>query len=218
MIKNPSQPGPSNYGTPSGVSKSKPSTKKTSGGSVKKLIQTGLDYGGYIPGPLGAVADGVNALIYLADGDYKNAALSGMAVLPGGSAVKSGIKAGGALGSVAKGNSNALAKYDVKFATSNLIRNGKISVDDLKSMIPKNTPNTFRPSETIKEGYKYKFEVNGQKVEVKWHSPDLNAKQLYPNSNSGNMWTAQVKIGKKLLGQDGNLYKKPNNLTHIPIQ
>uniref|UniRef100_UPI0001851154 hypothetical protein n=1 Tax=Bacillus coahuilensis TaxID=408580 RepID=UPI0001851154 len=65
---------------------------------VKKLVQTGLDYGGYIPGPLGAVADGVNALIYLADGDYKNAALSGMAVLPGGSAAKSGIKAGGALG------------------------------------------------------------------------------------------------------------------------
>ncbi|NBI31141.1 hypothetical protein [Chengkuizengella marina] len=60
--------------------------------------------------------------------------------------------------------------------------------------------------------------MNGQKVEIKWHSPDLDAKVKYPNSNSGNGWTAQIKIGKKLLGQDGKLYKKPNNLTHIPIE
>ncbi|MFY0521523.1 hypothetical protein ACOMCU_27470 [Lysinibacillus sp. UGB7] len=110
------------------------------------------------------------------------------------------------------------ANNDVIFATSNLIKDGKISADDLKSMIPNDTPNTFNPSETIAEGYKYKFEIDGQKVEFKWHSPDLNAKQLYPDSNSGNMWTAQIKIGKKLLGEDGKLYKKPNNLTHIPIE
>ncbi|MBD8032190.1 hypothetical protein [Solibacillus ferritrahens] len=102
--------------------------------------------------------------------------------------------------------------------TSNFVKNGKIPVDDLKSIIPNDIPNTFKPSETITEGYKYNFEIDGQKIEVKWHSPDLNAKQLYPDSNSGNMWTAQIKIGKKLLGQDGNLYKKPNNLTHIPIE
>ncbi|OLQ44930.1 hypothetical protein BHT95_20220 [Bacillus paralicheniformis] len=84
-------------------------------------------------------------------------------------------------------------------------------------MIPKGTPNNFKASETIKKGYKYNFEIDGKKVEVKWHSPDLNAKEKFPDSNSGNMWTAQIKIQKKLLGQDGKLHKKPSNITHIPV-
>ncbi|MBS7532047.1 hypothetical protein IC619_016565, partial [Hazenella sp. IB182353] len=115
-------------------------------------------------------------------------------------------------------SSRVPAKYDAKFAATSLLRNGKVSVDNLKSMIPKGTPNTFRPSETIKEGYKYRFDINGQKIEIKWHSPDLNAKQLYPNSNSGNMWTAQIKIGRKLLGQDGGFYRRASDKTHIPLE
>ncbi|MGO4900144.1 ribonuclease YeeF family protein [Bacillus sp. GM2] len=106
--------------------------------------------------------------------------------------------------------------FDLSFATSKL-KNGKISVNDLESMIPKGTPNNFKASETIKKGYKYNFEIDGKKVEVKWHSPDLNAKEKFPDSNSGNMWTAQIKIQKKLLGQDGKLHKKPSNITHIPV-
>ncbi|MCY7774456.1 T7SS effector LXG polymorphic toxin [Bacillus licheniformis] len=106
--------------------------------------------------------------------------------------------------------------FDLSFATSKL-KNGKISANDLESMIPKGTPNNFKASETIKKGYKYNFEIDGKKVEVKWHSPDLNAKEKFPDSNSGNMWTAQIKIQKKLLGQDGKLHKKPSNITHIPV-
>lgn len=95
---------------------------------------------------------------------------------------------------------------------------GETSDDVLRSIIPKDTPNTFVPTSTIKEGYKYGFDVNGKKMEIKWHSQDLNAMIKYPNSNSGAGWTAQIKVGRKLLGQDGIFYKKPSNLTHIPMK
>ncbi|NUU62889.1 hypothetical protein [Paenibacillus agri] len=63
--------------------------------------------------------------------------------------------------------------------------------------------NGFRPSSTIADGYKYNFEINGTKVEIKWHSPDANAASRFPGSYSGSEWTSQIKIGNKLLGQDG---------------
>nr|WP_187443421.1 hypothetical protein [Rossellomorea aquimaris] len=50
---------------------------------------------GFVPG-LGAVADGVNALIYAVDGDYKNAGLSLLAAVPiYGNGAKLGLEAGG---------------------------------------------------------------------------------------------------------------------------
>ena len=67
----------------------------SSGGWLDKL-QLGLDIIGLIPG-LGEIADGANALIYLARGDYANAALSAAAMIPiGGQAAtmaKLGLKA-----------------------------------------------------------------------------------------------------------------------------
>ncbi len=44
-------------------------------------LQTGLDIVGLIPG-LGEIADGANALIYVARGDYVNAGLSAMSMVP----------------------------------------------------------------------------------------------------------------------------------------
>lgn len=38
-----------------------------------------------------------------------------------------------------------------------------------------------------------------------------------PGSNSGSGWTAQIKIGNRLLGLDGKFYRRPNILTLIPI-
>jgi hypothetical protein len=68
--------------------------------------QTGLDVAGLVPG-YGEVADGVNALIYLARGDKGNAALSGLAMVPifGWSATggKLGIKGAKAIGKAGKG-------------------------------------------------------------------------------------------------------------------
>lgn len=45
-------------------------------------LQTGLDVAGLIPG-FGEIADGINAVIYAARGDYLNAALSAAAMIPG---------------------------------------------------------------------------------------------------------------------------------------
>ncbi|MCA1057600.1 hypothetical protein LCL96_01550 [Rossellomorea aquimaris] len=115
-IAAPSKPSTSYRSTPSSHKQSKPSAQrakakvqaKSSGSSskqrsIKQWVQTGLDLAGNAPGPLGAVSDGVNALIYLADGDYQNAALSGVAVLPGGSILKNGIKAGRTSSKILKG-------------------------------------------------------------------------------------------------------------------
>lgn len=59
-------------------------------------LQTGLDVVGLVP-VVGEVADGANALIYLAQGDYVNAGLSGAAMVPflgwGATGAKLGMKA-----------------------------------------------------------------------------------------------------------------------------
>lgn len=51
-----------------------------------------LDAGGFVPGPVGVLSDAVNAVIYLAEGDMGNAALSALAVIP---VIGDGIKAAG---------------------------------------------------------------------------------------------------------------------------
>lgn len=45
----------------------------------------------------------------------------------------------------------------------------------------------------IVDGSKFQYSFGGQKVEIKWHSQDLNAVVKYPVSNSGAGWTAQLK-------------------------
>jgi len=50
--------------------------------SLSDVVHTGLDVVGMIPG-VGEIADGANALIYLAEGDYGNAAMSAAAMIPG---------------------------------------------------------------------------------------------------------------------------------------
>ncbi len=114
-------------------------------------------------------------------------------------------------------SSTALTLYDPQFVAKQALNDGKVSESSLKSLVPKGVPNTFKPSSTISDGYKYNFTVNGTKMQVKWHSPDSNAALKYPGSNSGNVWTAQIQIGKKLLGMDGQFYKSANNFTHIPL-
>lgn len=115
------------------------------------------------------------------------------------------------------GSQTALVLYDAKFAAKQMLTEGKINLSELESMIPNGAVNTFKPSDAIAEGYKYNYTINGTKIEIKWHSPDANAAAKFPGSNSGNGWTAQIKVGNKLLGLDGNLYKNPSNLTHIPV-
>ena len=69
--------------------------------TVLDVVQTGLDIVGVIPGA-GEIADGLNAVIYLARGDYANAALSTAAMIPiagwtatGGKLINKAIKTAG---------------------------------------------------------------------------------------------------------------------------
>ena len=116
------------------------------------------------------------------------------------------------------GSNTALTVYDPEFAARQMLVGGETSEDLLVSIVTKGTPNTFVPTSTIKDGYKYNFSINGKKVEIKWHSQDLNAAIKYPGSNSGAGWTAQIKVENKLLTQSGRFVKKPQNFTHIPLK
>ena len=49
--------------------------------SISDVVHTTLDVAGMVPG-LGEVADGINAVVYLAEGDYGNAAMSAAAMIP----------------------------------------------------------------------------------------------------------------------------------------
>ncbi|MCC4586508.1 hypothetical protein LL962_05185 [Xanthomonas sp. NCPPB 1067] len=57
------------------------------------VVHTGLDVVGLIPGA-GEIADGANALIYLAEGDKVNAAISAAAMIPGAGMASTGAKYG----------------------------------------------------------------------------------------------------------------------------
>jgi hypothetical protein len=37
-------------------------------------------------------------------------------------------------------------------------------------------------------------------MEIKRHAPDSNAASKFPESNAGTVWTAQIKVGNRLLG------------------
>lgn len=114
-------------------------------------------------------------------------------------------------------DSTALTVYDPQFAVRQALEGGSVSENTLRTMIPDGMPNTFTPSSTITDGYKFNYDINGTKMEVKWHSADANAAAKFPGSNSGIGWSAQIKVDNKLLGLDGSFYRNFNNLTHIPM-
>ena len=109
------------------------------------------------------------------------------------------------------------AFFNPQHSATEALSNGRIHINDLKKLVPPGTPDGFKPSATITDGSKFNYVLGQQKVEIKWHAPDSNAAAKFPGSNSGAGWTAQIKIGGKLLGQDGKLYRKPGNQTHIPV-
>lgn len=166
---------------------------------------------------------------------------AGLSGLAGGKPSAAGTtkvaKAGTMAGETAPKWDNALSRVDGDFGSLNqapkstvtpaffnpqrsaaeALSNGRIHINDLKKLVPPGTPDGFKSSAAISDGSKFNYVIGGQKVEVKWHAPDANAAAKFPNSNSGTGWTAQIKIGGKLLGQDGKLYRKPANETHIPV-
>ncbi|MFT7878972.1 MAG: polymorphic toxin type 30 domain-containing protein [Sulfurimonas sp.] len=107
------------------------------------------------------------------------------------------------------------------YYAKNLLKDGKIFAKDFTGLIPKGVPNIFKPSETIKLGGNYNFKVNNVKVQFRIHSPDKQAKKRHIGSNSGSQWTAQIKVGNKFLGTDGEYHRMNNktaNMLHIPFK
>ncbi len=116
-----------------------------------------------------------------------------------------------------KATTTDIAAYDVEFAIKQGLNSseGTYDFNAIKSMIPKETPNSFKPSENISTGEKYIFKINDTKVNLKWHSPDAKAPL---GSNSATTNTAQIKIDNKLFNSEGLFQIKPDNSTHIPLK
>ncbi len=82
--------------------------------SLSDIVHTTLDVVGLIPG-LGEVADGLNALIYLAEGNYADAALSAAAMIPGAGAAATAAKYAKKTGlgkAMLKGGKKVVSKVD----------------------------------------------------------------------------------------------------------
>ncbi|MBO0422571.1 hypothetical protein [Enterococcus plantarum] len=129
-------------------------------------------------------------------------------------------KANGTGTEIGKHSVETLNRDQTRLVVENLLENGEISLKDLQNMIPEGTPNTFKPTDTMKNGGKYEFQLSdGQKVIIRWHEPDPVAAAKFPDSVSGSRWTAQIKIGNKQVTVDGLWTKKQNlNEVHVPIQ
>jgi len=131
----------------------------------------------------------------------------------------SGFKFGGIFAGVSMSLSSgvrfAMAKFP-RFSRFLLIR-GRMSEEILKWLAPKGVKNTFVPSQRIADGYKYSFKIGNTAMELKWHSVDLMWKNVV-GSNAGAGWTAQIKVGHKLLTTLGTWRRNyKNSLAHIPI-
>ena len=92
------------------------------------LVQGGLDVAGLLPG-VGEIADGANALIYTARGDYTNAGLSAAAMIP-----FAGWAATGAKGAI-KGKRAVKALDAAKDGTKALTKGTVKALDGISSKI-----------------------------------------------------------------------------------
>jgi RHS repeat-associated protein len=116
--------------TPSGSAN--PPEKKSWWSRWGDVVHTGLDILGAVP-VIGIVADGANAAIYAAEGDYVNAAISGASaaanLIPGGGAAMKAGKAAVAVGkqvtkTVAKEGAEAALKAGAKKAGKEVAEEG----------------------------------------------------------------------------------------------
>ena len=106
--------------------------------------------------------------------------------------------------------------YDAQFAVSQGLEGGQFNFNNIRTMIPEGTPNTFNPAYG---GEKYVFNINGKRIQLKWHTPEFAGQNAPFGSNSTLFNTAQIRVGNKYLMQFGGF--TPNNTlneTHIPIK
>lgn len=174
---------------------------------------TALDVVGLVP-IVGEVADGVNALWYLAEGDYTNAALSGAAMVPFAGWVATGGKLG------------------VKAVR------GVRSVDDARtwvtgarprpSMVPSHADRLpfTNPKFPVGERYEWTDAATGKKVRYDAHGRDP---EVPATQNAGQGPIYRMRVGKHYLDSHGDPHTKNSvnpdspafnpqaaNDTHIP--
>jgi DNA/RNA non-specific endonuclease len=130
---------------------------------VSGAVHTVLDVAGFIPG-LGAIPDLVNAGIYAAEGDYKNAALSSVAAVPlAGDAVKGGAIAVKAGRQVLKHGDEALA------VGTQVAKHG----DEAAAVAAKTSKATKAASEVTgrvgRNDVKWTVDANGSTVQAEAH-------------------------------------------------
>jgi uncharacterized protein RhaS with RHS repeats len=145
----------------------------SSGSSILSWVQTGLDVVGLIPA-VGEVADGINAVLYLANGDYLNAGLSTAAMIPfagwGATAAKVGIKGKKAL-TAAKTVINTSGwvvrkvfnKLDpaIQKKVAAAIEKGIVAPTDAQGIIK------LTASEAKSTGYSYKIKILGKGGDIR---------------------------------------------------
>ncbi|WP_176247427.1 polymorphic toxin type 30 domain-containing protein [Mesorhizobium australicum] len=170
-------------------------------GAASTIPRHGVRKGGssnsLIKHPIRALAVGRNFGLVTGEGTYTLGSLNGL---------KSNIGYAKSLSQLQR-----ISARDISTA----LTGGGVSLKQIRKLIPANRELPFTKSQRIDEGYKYRFFLKGQRVEIKWHSPDRGAPV---GSNSRKMWTAQVQIGGKYLGSDGKLYRNAKqNITHIPL-
>ncbi|WP_437734316.1 restriction endonuclease fold toxin [Sorangium sp. So ce1335] len=91
---------------------------------ASEWVHAGLDLAGFIPG-VGEIADGLNAVIYLAEGDYANAAISAAGMIPfAGSAATGGRLAAKAGKAIAEGVGEQGAKQGAQEAAQQAGKQG----------------------------------------------------------------------------------------------
>jgi hypothetical protein len=161
---------------------------------VSGIVHTVLDFAGFIPG-LGAIPDLINAGIYAAEGDFKNAALSATAAIPiaGDGAKATVMVARHADEVIAVGSQVARHGDEVVDAGRLVTRNadevataGKKSDDVADAATPARGANAPNVSVTH-NGYGYKTDAQGRVTSV---SGDLNL-----NKAQGRNQRAQLDAG-----------------------
>ena len=102
----------------------------------------------------------------------------------------------------------------------NMIVNGKIPEESLRILVT-DVKDVWYSGKYIEKGHKYVFYIEGTRIVVKWHSPDLLAKLRHPGARSGKGWTVQIQVGYMWLYHYGTQLKWVINNhcdgCHIPL-
>ena len=164
-----------------------------------------LDLAGFIPG-YGAIADGLNALIYLAEGDYLNAGLTALSAIPGIGDIAGGAKWAGKLfkgaNKVADGIGwlgKLFGKTDDIADITKVLSNGTEAIGNVGEVIAKNSDDIYKTT-------KYTF-IDGGEIKLPTQIKSTDAIDAWndflgPNQTNINKFTGKPDTNR-IFSQDG---------------